>query len=92
MSNNGKNEWDQIVFDGGKENSLALDELSEVQKAQIMNYVAASTQKDKEQIAMLTNAMNVLFACLENGIPVKDGKVQLRPEDMRILAIPKSVN
>ena len=34
---------------------------------------------------MLQNALNVLLACLETGIPVKDGKVTLRPEDMQVL-------
>lgn len=87
----------------GKEESIIFDELSKVQKAQIANYVAAAVNgyliKDRKIIAQLQedngiikNALNILLGCLETGIPVKDGKVTLGPEQMRVLTTPQQSN
>lgn len=96
-----KNEWES--YSNGERLAGVLDELTEVQKAQIMNYVyvavegyvkndrAILTQLQQDN-TMLKNALNVLLGCLETGIPVKNGKVSLCSEDMQVLAAPKALN
>jgi hypothetical protein len=93
------NEW-------GTENpeSVVLDELTDVQKVQIASYVKTAFDQyaviDRNRIAKLenelraaVNGINVLLECLENGIPVKGGKVTLTTEDMpALIGTPKRVH
>lgn len=98
-----KNEWDSVVSDNDSNNGPLLDELTEVQKAQIANYVHVAVngyaKEDRQRIALLEknvqilgNAVNALLVCLENGIPVKNGKVVLDGDGIRQLTAPKAVN
>lgn len=97
------NEWDSVVSNENVSNGGLLDELTEVQKAQIANYVHVAVNgylKDYVQrIALveqhnkiLGNAVNALLICLESGIPVKNGKVMLDADGIRVLTASKASN
>lgn len=104
MSENGKNVNEWNGFGGSQtDENVTLDELTEVQKQQVMQYVYAAVphylKQDRARITqleqanhILQNALNVLFACLEQGLPVKEGKITLGPEEMRVLTAAKTVN
>lgn len=97
MSNELGNEWESFG------NGNVPDELTLPNKAEVMNYVYSAVQhylkQDRDLIVQLqaenhaiTNALNVLLACLERGIPVREGKVTLGVEEMQALVKPLPVN